>query len=192
MMTLNYKKVNNEILTFDYKSKRSKINMLQIIDQIDLLFLQRDKIVQGYICILDGFDIIVSKSSLRIQGYLNGIAKKDVPSCVFNRIDLFEVDDLTKWVSYLNNENIFKSDMLSPTPNKAISFHNQSDLDKIKIEDLDLSVSVYNAFKAAKINTLYDATQKTAEDLMSIRSFGKKALRDVQLLLSAYSLTLKQ
>jgi len=192
MMTLNYKKVNNEILTFDYKSKRSKINMLQIIDQIDLLFLQRDKIVQGYICILDGFDIIVSKSSLRIQGYLNGIAKKDVPSCVFNRIDFYEVDDINKWVSYLDNENIFKSDMLSPTPNKAISFHNQSDLDKINIEVLDLSVSAYNALKANKINTLYELTNKSQKQILTLNSIGVKALENIKQALSAYSLTLKQ
>jgi ribosome biogenesis GTPase A len=148
--------------------------------------------VKGYICILDGYDILVSVSSINLQRFLSVHAKKKGSNVVFNRIDFYEVDDINKWVSYLDNENIFKSDMLSPTPNKAISFHNQSDLDKIKIENLDLSVSVYNAFKAAKINTLYDAAQKTAEDLMSIRWFGKKALRDVQLLLSAYSLTLKQ
>jgi hypothetical protein len=192
MITLHYKKVNNQFLKFDYNSKRQYLNMVKIIYQIDCLFLDSDKEkVKGYICILDGYDILVSVSSINLQRFLSVHAKKKGSNVVFNRIDFYEVDDINKWVSYLDNEDIFKSDMLSPTPNKAISFHNQSDLDKIKIEDLDLSVSVYNAFKAAKINTLYDATQKTAEDLMSIRWFGKKALRDVQLLLSAYSLTLK-
>jgi DNA-directed RNA polymerase alpha subunit len=124
--------------------------------------------------------------------YSKGIAKKDVPSCVFNRIDFYEVDDINKWVSYLDNENIFKSDMLSPTPNKAISFHNQSDLDKINIEVLDLSVSAYNALKANKINTLYELTNKSQKQILTLNSIGVKALENIKQALSAYSLTLKQ
>jgi hypothetical protein len=193
MITLHYKKVNNQYLKFDYNSKRQYLNMVKIIDQIDCLFLERDKEkVNGYICILDGYDILVSVSSINLQRFLSVHAKKKGSNVVFNRIDFYEVDDINKWVSYLDNENIFKSDMLSPTPNKAISFHNQSDLDKINIEVLDLSVSAYNALKANKINTLYELTNKSQKQILTLNSIGVKALENIKQALSAYSLTLKQ
>ena len=56
----------------------------------------------------------------------------------------------------------------------------KDDMQKIlemPIEELDLSVRSYNCLKRAGINTIYELTQKTAEDMMKVRNLGKKSLQ---------------
>jgi len=46
--------------------------------------------------------------------------------------------------------------------------------------------------KRSGINTIYELTQKTAEDMMKVRNLGKKSLEEVQTKLAAFNLSLKQ
>lgn len=63
---------------------------------------------------------------------------------------------------------------------------------EMPIEELDLSVRSYNCLKRAGINTIYELTQKTAEDMMKVRNLGKKSLEEVEAKLSTFNLSLKQ
>lgn len=59
------------------------------------------------------------------------------------------------------------------------------------IEELDLSVRSYNCLKRAGINTVFELTQKTEEDMMKVRNLGKKSLEEVDQKLKALNLSLK-
>ncbi|MFZ7104439.1 MAG: DNA-directed RNA polymerase subunit alpha [Peptococcaceae bacterium] len=59
------------------------------------------------------------------------------------------------------------------------------------IEELDLSVRSYNCLKRAGINTVYELTQKTEEDMMKVRNLGKKSLEEVEHKMKALGLNLK-
>ncbi|MDK2924555.1 MAG: DNA-directed polymerase subunit alpha [Bacillota bacterium] len=59
------------------------------------------------------------------------------------------------------------------------------------IEELDLSVRSYNCLKRAGINTVYQLTQKTEDDMMKVRNLGRKSLEEVQAKLAALGLSLK-
>ncbi|HHX22748.1 MAG TPA: DNA-directed RNA polymerase subunit alpha, partial [Thermoanaerobacterales bacterium] len=63
---------------------------------------------------------------------------------------------------------------------------------EMPIEELDLSVRSYNCLKRAGINTIYELTQKTAEDMMKVRNLGKKSLEEVTSKLHTFNLSLKQ
>lgn len=59
------------------------------------------------------------------------------------------------------------------------------------IEELDLSVRSYNCLKRAGINTVFELTQKTEEDMMKVRNLGKKSLEEVEQKMQALGLGLK-
>lgn len=59
------------------------------------------------------------------------------------------------------------------------------------IEELDLSVRSYNCLKRAGINTVYELTQKTEDDMMKVRNLGKKSLEEVIEKMKALGLDLK-
>lgn len=59
------------------------------------------------------------------------------------------------------------------------------------IEELDLSVRSYNCLKRAGINTVYELTQKTEEDMMKVRNLGRKSLEEVEQKMRALGLSLK-
>jgi DNA-directed RNA polymerase subunit alpha len=63
---------------------------------------------------------------------------------------------------------------------------------EMPIEELDLSVRSYNCLKRAGINTIYELTQKTEEDMMKVRNLGKKSLEEVTSKLHTFNLSLKQ
>lgn len=48
------------------------------------------------------------------------------------------------------------------------------------IEDLELSVRSYNCLKRAGITTVEELTQKTEEEMIHVRSLGKKSLKEVK------------
>jgi len=60
----------------------------------------------------------------------------------------------------------------------------------IGIEELDLSVRAYNCLKRASINSLTDLLQKSENDLLNIKNFGKKSSDEVIEKLSAFGLKL--
>ena len=60
------------------------------------------------------------------------------------------------------------------------------------IEELDLSVRSYNCLKRAGINTVQELTERTIEDMMKVRNFGKKSLEEVEKKLSDLGLSLRE
>ena len=60
------------------------------------------------------------------------------------------------------------------------------------IEDVDFSVRTFNCLKKEGINTLRDLTQRSAEDLIAIRNFGSRSLKEVIEKLNPLNLKLKE
>ena len=50
---------------------------------------------------------------------------------------------------------------------------------KQSINELDLSVRLYNCLKRAGIDTVEDLSNKTKEDIMRIRNMGRKTLDEL-------------
>ena len=59
------------------------------------------------------------------------------------------------------------------------------------IEELDLSVRSYNCLKRAGINTVYDLTEKSEPEMMTVRNLGRKSLEEVKVKLADLGLGLK-
>lgn len=60
------------------------------------------------------------------------------------------------------------------------------------IVDLDLSVRSYNCLRRAGIETVYELTQKTEEEMMKVRNLGKKSLKEVKEKLQAIGLGFRE
>ena len=60
------------------------------------------------------------------------------------------------------------------------------------IEELDLSVRPYNCLKRAGINTLGDLLQRTEEEVVNVKNFGRKSLDEVKEKLGALGLELRR
>ncbi len=60
------------------------------------------------------------------------------------------------------------------------------------IEELDLSVRPYNCLKRASINTVGDLVQRTEEEIVNVKNFGRKSLDEVKEKLAVLGLTLRQ
>ncbi len=58
------------------------------------------------------------------------------------------------------------------------------------IEDLELSVRAYNCLKSAGINLIAELIQKTENDLMKTKNFGKRSLEEIKEVLSRQGLRL--
>jgi DNA-directed RNA polymerase subunit alpha len=72
--------------------------------------------------------------------------------------------------------------MKEPTPESEDKFSNMT------IVDLDLSVRSYNCLRRAGIETVYELTQKSEEEMMKVRNLGKKSLKEVKEKLLAHGL----
>ena len=62
---------------------------------------------------------------------------------------------------------------------------------EMTIEELELSVRSFNCLKRAAINTVEELTQKTEDDMMTVRNLGKKSLDEVKAKLDELGLSLK-
>jgi DNA-directed RNA polymerase subunit alpha len=60
------------------------------------------------------------------------------------------------------------------------------------IEELDLSVRPYNCLKRAGINSVGELVQRTEEEIVNVKNFGRKSLDEVKEKLAAVGLTLRQ
>lgn len=60
----------------------------------------------------------------------------------------------------------------------------------IPIEDVDFSVRTFNCLKKEDINTLGELIQRTEDELLAIRNFGKRSLEEVIEKLEQYELQL--
>ncbi len=67
-----------------------------------------------------------------------------------------------------------------------------SKLYAMPIEELDLSVRPYNCLKRAGINTIGDLMQRTEEEIVSVKNFGRKSLDEVREKLTALGLSLRK
>lgn len=72
--------------------------------------------------------------------------------------------------------------MKEPTLEPEDKFSNMT------IVDLDLSVRSYNCLRRAGIETVYELTQKSEEEMMKVRNLGKKSLKEVKEKLLAHGL----
>ena len=61
---------------------------------------------------------------------------------------------------------------------------------KTTIEELDLTVRSFNCLKRANINTVEDLTNKTEEEMIKVRNFGRKSLEEVEHKLAMMGLSL--
>jgi DNA-directed RNA polymerase alpha subunit len=98
-----------------------------------------------------------------------------------------QLDDV-EYKDFINGFKVNESECIK----ELLSCLDLSPLNAIPIENLDLSVSAYNALKANKINTLYELTNKSQKQILTFNNIGVKALENIKQALSAYSLTLKQ
>ena len=62
-------------------------------------------------------------------------------------------------------------------------------LDK-PVEDLELSVRSANCLKNAEINYIGDLAQKSDQEMLKTKNFGRKSLNEIKALLSEMDLTL--
>ncbi len=67
-----------------------------------------------------------------------------------------------------------------------------SKLATMPIEELDLSVRPYNCLKRAGINTLGDLLQRTEDEVVNVKNFGRKSLDEVKEKLAALGLELRR
>lgn len=66
-----------------------------------------------------------------------------------------------------------------------------NDLLDMRIEDLELTIRSYHCLKKVGINTVGELVQKTEEELMKLRNFGRKSIKEVILSLHNRGLDLK-
>ena len=62
----------------------------------------------------------------------------------------------------------------------------------LTIDELDLSVRSFNCLKRAGINTVADLIGKSEEDMMKVRTLGRKSLEEVIAKLDSFGFTLKK
>jgi DNA-directed RNA polymerase subunit alpha len=60
------------------------------------------------------------------------------------------------------------------------------------IEELDLSVRPYNCLKRASINTVGDLLQRTEDEIVNVKNFGRKSLDEVKEKLAGMGLELRR
>ncbi len=77
----------------------------------------------------------------------------------------------------------------TPAEERDEEFERMRRLLKTPINDLNISIRVYNCLKSADITTLGDLVQYTVADLMKFRNFGKKSLMELEELLKEKGLS---
>ncbi|MGD9497322.1 MAG: DNA-directed RNA polymerase subunit alpha C-terminal domain-containing protein, partial [Armatimonadota bacterium] len=60
------------------------------------------------------------------------------------------------------------------------------------IEEMEFSVRTFNCLKKENIDTVGELLQRTEEDLLNIRNFGKRSLEEVIEKLAALDLNLRE
>jgi len=71
---------------------------------------------------------------------------------------------------------------------KSAPAHNEN-LDR-SVEELELSVRSYNCLKNANISTIRDLVQKSEQEMLKTKNFGRKSLNEIKEILSAMGLSL--
>lgn len=161
----------NNILEMEFRLERGKGYKLieKAIDDISIDFLQVDAIFMPVKKVSYKVDDIrysqnEIKDSLLIEVWTDGsITPKEAISQSANI--------LTNLFSPLKNIN-FKSER---DPNTS----EESKINQILIEELQLSVRAYNCLKRAQIHSVADLLDYSQEDLLEIKNFGQKSAEEV-------------
>jgi DNA-directed RNA polymerase subunit alpha len=74
------------------------------------------------------------------------------------------------------------------THEKPVTIRNEN-LDR-SVEELELSVRSYNCLKNANISTIRELVQKSENEMLKTKNFGRKSLNEIKEILSAMGLTL--
>lgn len=61
-----------------------------------------------------------------------------------------------------------------------------------KIEDMDVSIRLYNCLKNEGIKTIDQLIEKSVSDLFQIRNFGKLCMKETKSLVEEFGLSLKE
>jgi DNA-directed RNA polymerase subunit alpha len=87
---------------------------------------------------------------------------------------------------FINFEEAPEADQVRPE--KLSVVHNEN-LDR-SVEELELSVRSYNCLKNANITTIRELVQKTEQDMLKTKNFGRKSLNEIKEILTAMGLGL--
>jgi DNA-directed RNA polymerase subunit alpha len=71
---------------------------------------------------------------------------------------------------------------------KTVEVRNEN-LDR-SVEELELSVRSYNCLKNANISTIRELVQKTEQDMLKTKNFGRKSLNEIKEILTSMGLSL--
>ena len=85
--------------------------------------------------------------------------------------------------------NLSETVASKPTMAEKAETHRDKVLE-MTIEELDLSVRSFNCLKRANINNVEDLISRTGEDMMKVRTMGRKSLEEVQNKLAMMGLSL--
>ena len=61
----------------------------------------------------------------------------------------------------------------------SVSAEAESNIEDMKIEELDFTVRSYNCLKKAGVNTISDLTSMTYVELLKIKNLGRKSLNEI-------------
>jgi len=79
-------------------------------------------------------------------------------------------------------------EMVEVVQDRPVTVHNEN-LDR-SVEELELSVRSYNCLKNANITTIRELVQKTEQEMLKTKNFGRKSLNEIKEILSAMGLSL--
>jgi DNA-directed RNA polymerase subunit alpha len=79
-------------------------------------------------------------------------------------------------------------ELVQAPPEKPTAVYNEN-LDR-SVEELELSVRSYNCLKNANITTIRELVQKTEQEMLKTKNFGRKSLNEIKEILSAMGLSL--
>ncbi|MGD0697727.1 MAG: DNA-directed RNA polymerase subunit alpha [Terriglobia bacterium] len=87
---------------------------------------------------------------------------------------------------FINFEEVTEAEEV--TPQQAAEARNEN-LDR-SVEELELSVRSYNCLKNANITTIRELVQKTEQDMLKTKNFGRKSLNEIKEILGVMGLSL--
>jgi DNA-directed RNA polymerase subunit alpha len=87
---------------------------------------------------------------------------------------------------FINFEEVPEAEEV--VPERVITVRNEN-LDR-SVEELELSVRSYNCLKNANISTIRELVQKTEQEMLKTKNFGRKSLNEIKEILAAMGLTL--
>ena len=122
---------------------------------------------------LPGYEVIKSSEAESKSDNSSGLSYDFIEKCVESLLDVL-MQNVPKQCGDDSNTALFNSKLI----------------DKIKIEDIDLSVRAFNCLKRAGINTIGDLRAMTEEELRQVRNLGMKGAESIIQKLLEYNVTL--